>query len=792
MTRAGRDDAIRQAIVLVSEHPGIDQVDAPLTDVKSCVTAVHVTFRVNLPSERRRQGKSPSGVKSREVVRFDFPAGYPMYPPTLSLRENFPRNLPHMQPWTTDGRPVPCIFDGDPAELFHRDGLAGILNQTVLWLDSAALDKLIDPEHGWEPVRRDSVDDVVVADAGYLRRLVDRRGGWEFLGVRYLKNSVTDGTYSFLCQVLRKTVMATAVSAREHFFEDLDGDTGIRWGASLALVIWPGKLPSGQAIVSDRYFPETVENVADLKERATMYGCGKDLDDGMRYLGKCFRQTESRGTIPLPVILLARRPFHLIGDTSPIEILPYIVEVRMPGLFDRGATTAVRTAAHRYTISRPLLAEMAGRPSTTDQWHWTLVGAGSLGSKIALHLARTGSGPDVVVDQSRMSPHNFARHSLIPLAGKMQMFWMDAKARNLCQALRGLDQNATALVEDAVALAARRQGTKGAWSKSSWAVVNTTASIAVREAFGASQGIHSRVVETSLFAGGRLGVVTVEGAGRNPSTTDLMAEFYAILQAEPELSSIVFNDNEVMTRQGTGHGCGSLTMAMSDGRLSLFAAGMAEYLLGRQERGFSDEGGEILIGRLSDDGLGVAWRAIGVPPVTVIDTRDGPHWRVRIHQRALSKIQAEVGCWPNVETGGVLMGRLSEASRVANAVDVLDAPEDSTRSANEFVLGKKGLRPRLEKYSTTVDWSLYCLGTWHSHLFPGGPSPTDRAAARAVSLTRQTPSIFLVRTPTDFTAFTGNSADRASSCSDGPEVTGQGPESRAILSTAEVPVNDRS
>ena len=72
-------------------------------------------------------------------------------------------------------------------------------------------------------------------------------------------------------------------------------------------------------------------------------------------------------------------------------------------------------------------------------------------------------------------------------------------------------------------------------------------------------------------------------------------------------------------------------------------------------------------------------------------------------------MQEEVARWPDVETGGVLMGRLSEVSRVAHVVDVVEAPVDSYRSINEFVLGTKGLRPRLREYSESVDWSLYCL-----------------------------------------------------------------------------------
>ena len=793
MTGAGPDDAVRRALALISEHPGVDGLDAPLTDSARGMTSVDVTFRVNLPSEWRRRGESPSGVRSREVVRFDFSVGYPLYPPILSLREDFTRNLPHMQPWVTDGRPVPCIYDGDTAELLHRDGLAGILNQTSLWLENAALGRLIDPEQGWEPVRRDSFHDDVVADAGHLQGLVDRRGGWRFLKVSYLKIGASDGTYCVHGQVLREVVKVNPASVGQHFREgELNGDAGLRRGTSLALVAWPGKLPSGEAIVSDSYFPETVENIDGLKERAAMYGCGGELDAGLRRLERCLSGWPEAGPFPMPVILLARRPFHLIGSTSPIELCPYMAEVRSPGLFGDGGATAVRAAAHRHTISRTLLAGMAGRAATTDRPRWALVGAGSLGSKLALHLARAGNGPEVVVDRSGMSPHNAARHALVPATGDMQILWMDAKARNLSQALRGLDQDATALVADAVAMAMDRKRAQGAWSRKSWAVVNATASLAVREAFGASEWIRPRVVEASLFAGGRLGAVTVEGPGRNPSTTDLMAEFYAILQEERELSSIVFDDGEAMARQGTGHGCGSLTMAMSDGRLSLFAAGMAEYLLGRQERGLPGEGGEVVVGRISDDGLGVAWRAERIPSVTVVEAKNGSPWRVHLHQRTLSKMQAEAGRWPDAETGGVLMGRLSEVSRVAHVVDVLDAPEDSERSAGEFVLGTQGLLRRLEDYSTAVGWSLYCLGTWHNHLSPGGPSPTDRATARAVSLSRLAPSIFVIMTPTGFEALTANGGDSVASGADLPAGAAQGSENAAIPVPAATPVDGGS
>ena len=751
MTRAGFGNAVRRALVLITEHPGVVDVGTPLADDASGAIAVDVTFAINLPNEWRRRGESPSGARHREEVRFEFTGGFPMDPPQLSLRADFNRNLPHVQPWLADGRPVPCIYDGDLAELLHREGLAGILNQTALWLERAALGTLMDPNQGWEPVRRDFFEDVLVADAEHLQGLVDRRGGYRFMKVEYLKLPGIERPPVIHGQITNGQVPINPKTVGGEFGEaEMAGDPQVRRGKSLVLVVWPGKHPTGMPIVSDEYLPETVDSVDDLKERAALYGCRRELDDGLNLLARCVMGWRGTGSYTMAVMLLARRPFEVVGSASPIELCPYVVEVGAPRLLADGGATAVRPAAHRHSISGELLARMAGFEPTAERPLWTLVGAGSLGSKIALHLARTGNGPSTVVDRSRMAPHNAARHALVPATGEMQMAWTDAKARLLSEALSGLNQTATPIATDVVRMLMPEKDARSAWSRKSWVVLNATASPMVREAFGASDGMPARVVETSLFAGGTVGAITVEGPDRNPGTTDLMAEFYAILHEHPDLGSIVFDHDASVSRQSTGQGCDSLTMTMSDGRLSLFAAGMSEYLLAKQREGLPEAGGEVLIGRLSEDGMGLAWRAFEVPPVIVVPTTNGEAWRVHVHARAMSRMQDETARWPNVETGGVLVGRLSEAARVAHVVDVLEAPEDSDRARNEFVLGTTGLRRRLREYSESVDWSLHCLGTWHSHLTPGGPSTTDRATAEAVA--RLTPSIFLVFTPTGFHA----------------------------------------
>ncbi len=753
----GHRKALLRARALMCKHPAVSDVEDLSLHEANGTTTVDVVFNVNLPSEWKPCGESPLGVRQKEVVRFDFPSNFPLYPPGLSLRTDFPRNLPHIQPYLTEGRPVPCIYDGSLDELLHEGGLAAILDQTAVWLERAASDTLIDPEQGWEPVRRDSLKDYLVADADGLRQLVNRRGGHSFHELRYLKMG-GNGHSEFIHGQISVNTLKVNRAAVANLFGEGQGDrtSCLSHGKSLALVVRPDK---GEQAICDIYLPETVSSVDDLKERAAQYGCANGLNAGLNWLKQCLSKYRQAGPFPLAIILLARRPFNVIGSQSPVELCPYIMNICFPDLFPNSSATAVRPAGHRHAITRPLLAQMSGGAATSKRPRWTLIGAGSLGSKLALHLARAGQGPEVVLDKSTMMPHNAARHALIPAPGDMQLLWADAKARGLCESLRGLNQKATPIMKNAVKVLTSKALAKRAWSKRSWAVVNATASLAVREALAATRLMPTRVVETSLFAGGRVGMITTEGPGRNPNTADLIAEYYALLREDSAVAPIVFDGAETVSRQSIGQGCGSLTMVMSDGQLSLFAAAMAQYLLTRQREGLSPDGGEVLIGRLSEDGCGLTWRPHKIPPVTVVPTTNSASWRIHVHARAVAKIRKAATRWAKVETGGVLMGRVSEASQVAHIVDVLDAPEDSKRSASGFILGTKGLRQQMKTYSEAVGWSLYCLGTWHSHLSASGPSGTDQATARAVSLARLTPSVLLIWAPADFHAILADSAD---------------------------------
>jgi hypothetical protein len=175
---AARRNVIGRALRLISEHPAVVSVLAGAADPETAATVVEVAVRLGLPNAWMADGHSPNGVRAVEPVTLILPAAFPLKPPVIYLRPDFDRSLAHVNPGPPDEQPVPCIYDGSLLELVQQQGLAGILNQLVLWLENAALGRLIDPQHGWEPVRRDSLDDFVVADAAHLRSLVTRQEGY--------------------------------------------------------------------------------------------------------------------------------------------------------------------------------------------------------------------------------------------------------------------------------------------------------------------------------------------------------------------------------------------------------------------------------------------------------------------------------------------------------------------------------------------------------------------------------------------------------------------------------------
>lgn len=569
---------VGQALRLMAQHPNVRLLGEPIRNVRTGEVDVSVDISLDLPSRWLAVGKSPNGVLAVEPASFTFPVSFPLHAPQIKLRKDFDRSLAHVIPGALDEAPVPCIYDGNLDELLQRAGIAALLNQLVFWLHNAALKRLIDPKQGWEPVRRDSLSDIVVMNADVLRSRVNRNGGQQLFRFEYHRLSTASrdpGLRSGVLGTIGDRVVLNRSVLSSIFRKGLFGKPPIEFGSSVALFVWPGKRADGRPHIADHYHPETVIDQETLRRRAAEYGCDHSLRSGLNWLASTLSGVVDGFAFPIAIVLCARRPFHLIGSESPLELCPYVLEIDSVASLGRDSDAQVRPAGLRDAISVPLLRRMAGANQSDEKPVWVQIGAGSIGSKIALHLARSGDSPSKLIDSGYLSPHNIARHGLYPTQDLLRAGWLQGKAHALAGVITGLDQKCEPHFEDVRDILQNEIRTKECLPRKSWAVVNCTASLAVREALASSSKLTLRVLEASLFSSARIGVILIEGPHRHPNCGDLISAFYQLALEDEGLRSLLFEQIDSVQRIEIGQGCGSPTMQIPDGRVSMFAASMA-------------------------------------------------------------------------------------------------------------------------------------------------------------------------------------------------------------------------
>ncbi|HEX6958145.1 MAG TPA: ThiF family adenylyltransferase [Ferrovibrio sp.] len=717
---------------------------AQVTDTAACI---ELDLAVEMPQHMKVDGISESGVRRIETAAVRLGPSYPWSPPTFYLRSDFPRDLPHLQPGAPDALPRPCLIDGNQREYFFQYGLVELgvfhlVHQLIVWLQHAAEGALIAPEQGWEPTLRRDLSHFLVIDAQGCRAMVDRNGGYRVLKATYYRSGPpesgpADGVFSII-EASMDTVPLKR-DDKELFTARRSDDAG--HGNTVCCVLWPDKLATGAPFVSGTYMPETVTTLAALRQRAADLNCARALDAFLGSVERCFSGYFLERPVPIAIVLCARRPYHLIGSSSDIELLPYVLEVRaMKGrssLFAAGDEEPVAPAMQLDRTNPALLRSVSGAPETGPV---AMLGCGSVGSKMAMHLARCGIEIPLLCDEDTLMPHNMARHALArsPLAAY--------KAPELAAELSHLGQSPQIHKGDLVADLATREGRQAALPRRAVYAVNTTASLSVREALSAlsPKDVKPRLAEAALFGRGHGGFLLVEGAGRNPTLCDLIAELYATTRSD-RLRSLLFDPQFGLAEVQIGQGCGSLTMPMTDMRLSAMTAGLTEALVDQMHA--AHEGGRIILGATDEASPDTRWHAQNVAPFEVVPIEPMAGWTLRISQRVLDGISTEMGRYPAVETGGVMIGTCSARLKAVTVVDVLAAPPDSVRSAGRFVLGTRGLKKAIRARHRESGDTLFDVGTWHSHLTDQGPSPLDRQTARELAAERPPPSVLLIATP---------------------------------------------
>jgi len=708
---------------------------------------VELDVAVEMPLHMKADGVSENGIRAVETVTARLASSYPWSSPTFLLRLDFPRGFPHLEPGSAEIPPRPCLVDADQREHFFQFesielGVFHLVHQLALWLQHAAEGALIDPEQGWEPTLRRNLSQIAVIDAPRVLEQVTRSGGHRVVRARFGREgpgtaTLGSGVYCFF-DVGDEAVPLKRGDAA--LFE-IGGSEGSSIGQTVCCFIWPDKLATGAPFVAETYLPETVATLGALRDRAQALNCGRALEVFFGGLERCFEGLGGNAPMPILVVLCARRPFHLIGSASDIEFLAYVVEIRprpkRTSLFAGGADEPVSPAMQIDQPSPALLRSVSDAPEIGPV---AMLGCGSVGSKMAMHLARCGVTLPVLCDDKRLLPHNLARHALS--GGFVERM----KAVALAAEILPLGQKPRVQLDDLVRSLSTIEGRRSALPRQAEFALNATASLAVREALSAlpPPEVKPRLAEAALFGLGQGGMLLIEGPGHNPTLSDLAGELYAHCGSE-QVRRLLFDPKFGLAEVQIGQGCSSRTMPMTDMRLSAMTAELTEAFVDAAKS--PPTGGLIVVGAGRNGARGADWTSRPVPPFEVVSIEGAEGWTLRLSSPVLEEIRAEAARHPEVETGGVLLGACNARLRAVTVHALLPAPEDSIRSRDRFVLGARGLRKAIADRHRSSGQTLIDVGTWHSHLVEQGPSLLDRRTARDLAEERPPPSVLLIATP---------------------------------------------
>lgn len=730
---------LQGAIRLLEAHPAVETVT--VSEPRGGGAEVRAVFRVNLPSRWAAQGQSPTGVRALEEVLVQFGVDFPTSAPRFTLRADFPTGLPHIYPHKKGERVPPCITFGDKRDVLHSDGMYRLADQMSNWLDKAALDTLTNNEQGWEPSRRDVGFNLLQVDPIALIPKKRPFGGWRMFSC--FGCWTENGRFSVASGPRPESPVEKLVWLQD-ILKTIRVNDGLRTGRVPLVFLWPQAGEDGLPQVHEKYKADTVSTFAELAHQASDWGCRVALDDFLSNINPVFADRGHVGKIMLFLVFPVRRPLHIIGTQSDFEMIAYRMSVDLPSKLSVTDTTPVTPVSFHSPVSATLLRRTSALEKPSHDVHLVFAGCGSLGSKLAMHTARAGIRPALLIDERFLVAHNVARHALLP----EDVASLQGKAARLAKIIGEFGCDAPQVYErDIRGLDFDSAKFRKNFSDERSVVVNTTGSPAVRH-YLTTAPFSARVLEGALVNHGAGAIMTLEGPARNPNSQDLAYHCYERLREVGLLREAPHAEESVLE---IGVGCHSVTMPMSDARVSLVAAGIGQKLLEYDQSGLP-ESGVAAAATVGSDGMSISWSADDLGPTYFARVHDGGHWKVRVLDPAHKQIVADVARYPEVESGGLIVGSVSALTREIFVTGLLPAPPDSIRSATRFVLGVEGRAQMIEAYETSGARTLWCLGTWHSHLAVSGPSQMDRDTAALLDGQLRHAAVLLIRHPDGYAA----------------------------------------
>ncbi|NLD66507.1 MAG: hypothetical protein GX648_08045 [Crenarchaeota archaeon] len=582
--------------------------------------------------------------------------------------------------------------------LQQSEWMNGFLNQLVDWLEKAASNDLLNYDQGWEPMRNDDFSGFMLYDIDkVLKAFIDQNSNVLINAIDYEErgNIIVTGS---LCDSNKKK-------------------------SSHALYILT------ESII-DNYLPNFIVTMKDLCDYCVSIGIS-DIKSIIERNDKNYVSEDK-----LFVILSVKRPANIIGSEQDIEFLHFVIQKdkhrkkKNRELKRIMPECKVSMLTHISERSQSLLKRLSGtQTEINESKNIALIGCGSLGSKIGMHLTRNGNGPFLCIDDDIFMPHNNARHALT-------LTWAQNKAELLALSMFSVSRvKANAINKNAFNID----------YADSRIIIDTTASLSVRN-FLMSKLELPPVISGGLYNKGQYGILFVENKTKTSTLSELWAFLYFQALENIELRKILFSGQENHTQ--IGQSCSSQTMIVDDSKISLYASMMSLILQEILESSLPKHGNIYLFKYSTNYSL--ITEVLSVPENVAVHTITEKEWQVSLAKNVHEKMIELMNYKSPNETGGVLLGTVLLYAKKVVITGLIPAPPDSIEKPNIFKLGTEGLEKNVKDIEKKTNGKVTYLGTWHSHPQGGSASQTDNKTFKKLLFVRNyEPTVCLIVTPNE-------------------------------------------
>ncbi|WP_165689552.1 ThiF family adenylyltransferase [Elizabethkingia ursingii] len=684
--------------------------------------AIPVEINVDLPSLGNFQDLDIRAVEPIILV-FDL-INYPVSAPRVYTdRHDFPKNnLAHLYVAVNNRPPAFCYVRGNADEWYANKRIEDLVIRIGNWLRDAATGELSENGNQFEPLRLEGYLGSVIYDYDTILTAIHENAVIK-LGERFTMalfervNSDTRNTYKFVQLITNTNALTTIKEVDEERKKEKESITRRKY--YFGYILW-----ADDSTVKNDYEINIPRSWQEFKIFCEYYGI--KYDEFEKFIAQ---YNDINEFIYFPVIIGISRPHQLIGYSSNIEFINLRFKVESQDLKDGKIVNNI--PIDMLSHNQPLTCKLATQISDSNvslENRSIVFGCGAIGSKIVMHLARSGQTNLTLIDPDYISPHNLVRHAL---------FGEDegaGKADALKEKIKKIYPSEKLGVVSGASLKDGLIDKKETFEKYHW-ILDFTASEAFFNKLALLKSIDSaKLASASISDFGNLGIMYKEGEQRNPRIDDLQSYLYSMCQSDENINNWLKNEqvkassNHVIIQVGVG--CNSETTILADDKISSHASYFSGAL--KREMTQPSKEGRIYLHRIKEkEDYNIETQVVKVNPFRIFQAINDPSWTIRFKPEVIEHLEHEFFAAQTNETGGVFVGICNYKTKTIHVTGSVTAPVDSTANSTQFVRGYNGLAEHISEIGHNSGGQIGYIGEWHTH--PDGPNGLSRQDIASVA-----------------------------------------------------------